>query len=154
MTQLIDLSSVSRFVRRVLGVRPKLAAELESPAPFSRAQMVEALAERTDEAAFKRELRRLRERVLLRVMARDLVAHAPLEEICGTMSDLAVVSIAAALDWLRAPELVVVGMGKLGGRELNVSSDIDLVFLHSRPEDAERVEGPARRACPRIARGG
>src|SRR5262245_44629830 len=137
MTQMIDLSSVSRFAGRILGVRPELAGELKAPAPFSRAEMVDALASRSDEAAFKRELRRLRERVLLRVMARDLVAKAPLEEICGTMTDLAEVSIAAALEWLRAPELVVVGMGKLGGRELNVSSDIDLVFLHSRPEVAE-----------------
>ena len=32
-------------------------------------------------------------------------------------------------------ELVVIGMGKLGGRELNVSSDIDLIFLY--PEDGE-----------------
>src|SRR5204862_6990896 len=57
----------------------------------------------------------------------------------------------AALEWLRAPELVVVGMGKLGGRELNVSSDIDLVFLHSRAEAAERLEAPARRLMRLLA---
>ena len=147
---MIDLSSVSRFARRVLGVRPALAAELRAPQPFSRAEMALS-AKASDEAQFKRELRRLRERVLLRVMARDLIAQAPLEEVCGTMSDLAEVSIAAALEWLRAPELVVVGMGKLGGRELNVSSDIDLVFLHSRPEVAERLEAPARRLIRLLA---
>src|SRR4051812_35129889 len=150
MTQMIDLSSVSRFARRVLGVRPELAGELGSPQPFSRAEMALS-AKASDEAEFKRELRRLRERVLLRVMARDLIAQAPLEEVCGTMTDLAEVSLAAALEWLRAPELVVVGMGKLGGRELNVSSDIDLVFLHSRAEVAERLEAPARRLIRLLA---
>src|SRR5882672_7777567 len=151
MTQMIDLSSVSRFAGRILGVRPELAAELRAPAPFGRAEMLDALKSPNDEAAFRQRLRRLRERVLLRVMARDLIAQAPLEEVCGTMTDLAEVSIAATLEWLRTPELVVVGMGKLGGRELNVSSDIDLVFLHSRPEVAERLEAPARRLIRLLA---
>src|SRR5436305_15230816 len=134
MTQLIDLASISRFAARVLAVRPALAQELASPAAFTRAEMLAALAgaQGDDEAAFKCRLRRLRERVLLRVMARDLVAHAPLEEICATMSDLAEVSIASALEWLDAARLVVVGMGKPGGRELHVFSDLDPVFLHPR----------------------
>jgi glutamate-ammonia-ligase adenylyltransferase len=63
-------------------------------------------------------------------MARDLSRRANLDEVCGAMSDLAELEISAALRWLGAEELVVVGMGKLGGRELNVSSDIDLVFLY------------------------
>jgi len=152
MTQMIDLPSVSRFAGRILGVRPELAAELRAPSPFGRAEMVEALGNgASTESEFKPLLRRLRERVLLRVMARDLVAHAPLEEVCGTMSDLAEVSLAAALDWLKTPELVVVGMGKLGGRELNVSSDIDLVFLHARPEVAARLESAARRLIRLLA---
>ena len=149
---MIDLSSVSRFAARVLAVRPALAGELRSPAPFSRDEMLGALRGKAgDEALFKQSLRRLRERVLMRVMARDLVAHAPLEEICGTMSELAEVTISAALDWLGAAELVVVGMGKLGGRELNVSSDIDLVFLHPRVAAAERLEAPARRLIRLLA---
>src|SRR5438132_6224098 len=153
MSQVIDLASLSRFAARVLAARPALAAELAAPVPFSRGEMGQALegAKADDEAAFKRRLRRLRERVLLRVMARDLVAGAPLEEVCGTMTDLAELSIACALDWLGIPELVVVGMGKLGGRELNVSSDIDLVFLHSHPEAAARLEAPARRLIRLLA---
>src|SRR5205085_6968579 len=77
-------------------------------------------------------------------MARDLLAEAPLEEVCGAMSDLAELAIETALAWLGA-DLVVVGMGKLGGRELNVSSDIDLVFLHPENEAAERLQASARR---------
>src|SRR6267143_268833 len=65
MSQLIDLASVSRYAGRVLAARPELGAELAAPAPFTRAQMAQALegAKREDEAAFKRRLRRLRERV-------------------------------------------------------------------------------------------
>ena len=43
-------------------------------------------------------------------------------------------------------ELIVVGMGKLGGRELNVSSDIDLVFVY--PEEGETVSGAAAPSRP------
>src|SRR5258707_13453076 len=120
MSQPFDLATLSRYAARVLAARPELGAELAAPAPFSRAEMGQARAgaKRDDEAAFKRRLRRLRERVLLRVMARDLVARAPLDEICAAMSDLAELSIAGALEWLDATDLVVVGMGKLGGREL------------------------------------
>ena len=147
MSQAIDLAWLSRFAARVLAARPELAGELAAPAPFSRAEMAQSLAAAAgeDEAAFKRRLRRLRERVVLRAMARDLVARAPLEEVCATMSDLAEASIGAALDWLGAANLVVVGMGKLGGRELNVSSDVDLVFLHPDADGAERLLAPARR---------
>ena len=147
MSQPTELAAVSRVAARALHAQPELASELAAPQPFTRAEMSNALAGAAvdSEGAFKRRLRRLRTRVFLRVMARDLLAQAPLEEVCGAMSDLAEVSLAAGLEWLKAPELVVVGMGKLGGRELNVSSDVDLVFLHPTSEGAARLEAPARR---------
>src|SRR5438132_855817 len=153
MSQVIDLASLSRFAARALAARPALAAELATPVPFSRGEMAQALdgAKADDETAFKRRLRRLRERVLLRVMARDLVARAPLAEVCAAMSDLAELAFACALDWLGASDLVIVGMGKLGGRELNVSSDVDLVFLHPDAAGAQRLEVPARRLSRLLA---
>src|SRR5690606_1658434 len=82
-------------------------------------------------------LRRLRERVFACAMVRDLAGLAPLEEVVGAMTalaDLAVAqayrSVAAELaaahgvprDLDGAPqEMLILGMGKLGGRELNVS---------------------------------
>jgi glutamate-ammonia-ligase adenylyltransferase len=133
---------LSRFARHALAARPELAAELQAGAPFTRAEMGAALegAARDSEEELKARLRRLRLRVLLRVMARDLEGHAGLAEVCGAMSDLAELEIAAALEWTGARELVVVAMGKLGGRELNVSSDVDLIFLHPDGADAERLE--------------
>src|SRR6185369_4686431 len=122
----------SRYASRLLEAHPELARELTLPGPFTRGEMAAALegAGADDEAALMRRLRRLRSRVLLRVMARDL---------CG----LADLSIAAAL---QEKELIVVAMGKLGGRELNVSSDIDLVFVHAGGlDDQARWEGAGRR---------
>ncbi|MEX0637168.1 MAG: bifunctional glutamine synthetase adenylyltransferase/deadenyltransferase, partial [Burkholderiales bacterium] len=139
--------SLSRFAERALAARPELAALLRAPAPYARAQMAAALqgAEADDERALKRRLRRLRQEVLLRVMARDLDGGADLAEVCGTMSDLAELEIAAALDWTRARDLVVVAMGKLGGRELNVSSDVDLIFVYPPGLDPEPLERAGRK---------
>src|SRR5690348_6543229 len=125
MSQPIDPARVSRFAARRLAARPELAAELSGSA-FARAEMDAALqgAHGEDETAFKRRLRQLRERVVLREMARDLAGSASLDEVCAAMSDLAEATIGAALAWLEIPDLIVVGMGKLGGRELNVSSDV------------------------------
>jgi glutamate-ammonia-ligase adenylyltransferase len=137
--------SDSGYARRLLAAHPALAGEIAAPAPFTREEMAAALAgaERDDEPALMRRLRRLRQRVLLRLIARDLAGLAGLEEVCGTMTDLAELAIGAALD---EPELIVVGMGKLGGRELNVSSDIDLVFVHPGSlEEQPRYERAGRR---------
>jgi glutamate-ammonia-ligase adenylyltransferase len=146
----------SRFARRLLDARPGLAEELEAPAPWTAAGMRAFLVAQgcgpdaaPDDAALARALRELRSRVLLRTMARDLDGRASVDEVVGAMTDLAEVAIGAALahaqaklaaelgvaDPAAAPRLLVVGMGKLGGRELNVSSDIDLIFVY--PEEGE-----------------
>ncbi len=133
---------LSRFAQRVLAARPELAAELADPQRFTRAEMLNALEGLGDDA-LGAALRRLRNRVLLRVMARDLSGRAGLDEVCGTMTDLAEVSIERTVE---SQDLIVVGMGKLGGRELNVSSDIDLVFLYPGSAEAqERHERAGRR---------
>jgi glutamate-ammonia-ligase adenylyltransferase len=146
----------SRYAEQRLAARPELDGDVAAPrSPFSRAVIQAALAGAAadDEATLMRRLRRLRQRVLLREMARDLAGEADLAEVCGAMSDLAELAIATALEWAesrlaaehgaprgaaaRPQALIVVGMGKLGGRELNVSSDVDLVFLY--PEEGETI---------------
>ena len=159
MPDLIQKTSLSRYAQRLLAANPGLRSEIDAAVPFAREEIERALFEagEVDEPALKRRLRRLRQRVLLRVMARDLAGTADLAEVCGTMSDLADASIGCALAWTgrqvcatygaprtasgAACDLVVVAMGKLGGRELNVSSDVDLVFLY--PEEGE-TGGPRR----------
>jgi glutamate-ammonia-ligase adenylyltransferase len=143
--------ALSRYAQERLAAQPDLAIEVDleraARQAFTAAAMQEALAgfQADDEAAFKRRLRRLRQRVLLRTMARDLAHAADLAEVCGSMSDLADACLRAALEWLGEHELVVVAMGKLGGRELNVSSDIDLVFVHADGNDPQRLERTGRR---------
>ncbi|WP_206951216.1 bifunctional [glutamate--ammonia ligase]-adenylyl-L-tyrosine phosphorylase/[glutamate--ammonia-ligase] adenylyltransferase [Trinickia acidisoli] len=111
------------------------------------------------EEALRCALRRLRTEVFCAVMERDLAGKADVAEVTGTMTDLAEAAIQRALDVLstelealygepRAADgkrlaLGVVGMGKLGGRELNVSSDIDLIFVY---EDDGETAGGSRAA--------
>jgi len=151
--------ALSRIAASWLSATPELAAELQAGGPVGAAEMRAALSGLADgdDADAKRRLRELRRRVMLRAMARDLDGGPRLDEVCAMMSDLAEESIRAALavaEARLAPEfgrprdaqgvaqtLVVIGMGKLGGRELNVSSDIDLVFVY--PEEGE-TDGPRR----------
>jgi glutamate-ammonia-ligase adenylyltransferase len=147
--------ALSRSAAQWLAADPALAGECRAGAAFSTDEMDNALAgsRADDEAAFKRRLRGLRRRVLLRTMARDLDGPGSpaerLAEVCLTMTRLAEFTIRAALEWLNEKNLIVVGMGKLGGGELNVSSDIDLVFVHpedeGNPVDPQKLERTARK---------
>lgn len=137
---------------RIAAARPELARELEArqAAGVSRTEMQARLAGSTDPAV---ALRRLRAEVMLTLAHRDLNGLAPLSEVLDTMTALAEVAIghaavaaqAAAEAVHGAPEggqvLIVAGLGKLGGGELNVSSDVDLVFAYG--EDGETA-GPRR----------
>ncbi len=90
-----------------------------------------------DESSLKKVLRQLRQRVILRIMYRDLNGLADLDEVMQTTTHLAEIAIQSVVEfnakWLQANtnvpcSFIVVGMGKLGGGELNVSSDVDLIF--------------------------
>jgi glutamate-ammonia-ligase adenylyltransferase len=129
------------------------AGELDRPRQAGEIGAVAAAlaAEQPDEAAFMAALRQLRRRELTRIAWRDLARGATLAATLAELSGLADAAIRAAHAFAlrmlaprfglpRAPsgeplELLVLGMGKLGGGELNFSSDIDLVFLY--PEAGE-----------------
>ncbi|WP_404368146.1 bifunctional [glutamate--ammonia ligase]-adenylyl-L-tyrosine phosphorylase/[glutamate--ammonia-ligase] adenylyltransferase [Marinobacter sp.] len=134
------------LVDRVLAARP--LAEPVTPG-FLSERWQEYLAGVDSEAALHRALRRFRNETQFRIIWRDLLRWSDLDETLAATSALADTCIQAALDWLYedtcsqagtpwgispvtgepAPQsMVVLGMGKLGGRELNVSSDIDLIF--------------------------
>jgi len=143
---------LSQYVARVAHARPEIVAELEARAarPFGAGEMRDAVADGADLAA---RLRGLRARVMVTLAHRDLNGLASLEEVFATMTALADACIdaaareahAQAMAAFGAPahgeRLVVAALGKLGGRELNVSSDVDLVFLFG--EDGETA-GPKR----------
>lgn len=104
-------------------------------------------AEKVDEAQFMANLRLARQRLMLRIAFRDLNGMASLEEVTHSLSFFAQLVVVEAIAYIRADlqprfglpwsqsnnaemPLMVVGMGKLGGLELNLSSDIDLIFLY------------------------
>ncbi|CAJ2750596.1 bifunctional glutamine-synthetase adenylyltransferase/deadenyltransferase [Burkholderia pseudomallei] len=168
MTDASDLLSLSysHYLARAAAARPALAERIAAwaAAPVTRAALDARLDELLaqggqppSEDALKKALRQLRGEAFGAVAERDLAGRADVAEVTGTMTDLAEAAIQHALALLaaeleaqygepRGPSgerlaLGVVGMGKLGGRELNVSSDIDLIFVY---EDDGETAGGAR----------
>ena len=147
-------SLLSRFARRLLAAAPDLLPVAELVRPFTVDEMRARLAAMPadSDAALMQALRDLRKRVILRVIARDLGGVATLDEVVTTVTALADIAIVTSVAHLErefalqygepaaegggpVQHLHVVAMGKLGGAELNVSSDIDLVFVY--PDDGE-----------------
>ena len=112
---------------------PALSAALEVPDPAA-------------------ALRRYRQQEMARIAARDLSGQVPIAEIAAEIAALAEACLEAPLgalyqalvhEWgepparqsgrsCAAPGFCVLGMGKLGGRELNFSSDIDVIYVYER----------------------
>ena len=102
-----------------------------------------------DEETLHRKLRQTRRREMVRIAWRDLAGFADLDETMSDLSALAEQAISLALDhhcrWLsqkfgkpcavhgEPASMVVLGLGKLGGCELNYSSDVDLIFAYDHP---------------------
>jgi glutamate-ammonia-ligase adenylyltransferase len=114
----------------------------------------QALAAADDMEALQHQLRVLRNRHQLWIVWRHLVHRAPLEETTAALSALADVLIDGALTvvhrWCvdrdgeprdaagRPQRLVVLALGKLGAAELNLSSDVDLIFAYPEPGETSR----------------
>jgi glutamate-ammonia-ligase adenylyltransferase len=110
-----------------------------------------------DEAQFMADLRLARQRLMLWIAFRDLNGTADLKEVTHALSHFAEEVIALSIAYIREDlrkrfglpwsaltnsemPLMVVGMGKLGGLELNLSSDIDLIFLYE--HEGETQDAP------------
>ena len=158
----------SRYAHRTLTATPALAGELAAAvaSPWNWAATRAELAAIEAPDALARALRHLRQRVFLHTMVRDLAGMAPLDEVGAAMTTLAEVALddhgrcahARTRRDARCRRTAtnrsdavahVVGMGKLGGGELNVSSDIDLVFVY--PEEGDTT-GPRRSLQSRVLR--
>jgi [glutamine synthetase] adenylyltransferase / [glutamine synthetase]-adenylyl-L-tyrosine phosphorylase len=139
----------------VLGVLLRYSAELlerlGDDAPLDAAGLRSRLAlGELDDAQAMAALRRARQVEMARIAWRDVAGSADLDATLADVSLLAECLIDLALEYAaqsleprlgrprdvqgNALPLLVLGMGKLGGRELNFSSDVDLVFLY--PDDA------------------
>jgi len=153
----------SRFVQRWLDAAPERAAQLAELSSLSLGGAdFRALLEREleNKLPLERAMRRVRNLLVSTIVARDLGGQADLDEVVTAMTafaDFAIQTHVAALtDELvashgmpmgeesgRPQHLMVLAMGKQGGGELNVSSDIDLIFVY--PEDGETAAGPGQR---------
>lgn len=162
---LLGVFAQSPFVAEFAIRRPgDFAALIADTAPRSRgdydARVAGALADAADQNAAKAALRRLRQAEMVRIAWRDLHGGADVDSIMGELSDFADAVVATSVAWLHERlearfgraygtdgeplELTVIGMGKLGGHELNFSSDIDLLFVYG--ENGETRGG--RRELP------
>jgi glutamate-ammonia-ligase adenylyltransferase len=144
--------ALSRFVADQCLRHPQVLLELvasgdlKTPGRAGKylAELSVALENVNEFAELKRLLRRFRNREMVRIAWRDIAGWAPVEETLCELSLLAEACLQTALFWLfnqhalrfgtpvsqaGQPQYpVVLGMGKLGGWELNFSSDIDLIF--------------------------
>ncbi len=121
------------------------------------AQIAGATQAAGSEDELARNLRRQRSRQQVRIIWRDLTRQADLVQTCRDLSDLADACIDQAYQWLyprhcqqfgtpighrsgQPQHMVVLGMGKLGAVELNLSSDIDLIFAFPEGGETEGVK--------------
>ncbi|HCU1240672.1 bifunctional [glutamate--ammonia ligase]-adenylyl-L-tyrosine phosphorylase/[glutamate--ammonia-ligase] adenylyltransferase [Morganella morganii] len=109
-------------------------------------RLTEMMADAAQEEDVMRVLRLFRYQMLMRIAVMQILRRSTTEETLRQLSELAEVLIIAARDWLyqrccadwgtpcsadgSAMPLLILGMGKLGGGELNFSSDIDLIFAY------------------------
>ncbi|MBU3589442.1 bifunctional [glutamate--ammonia ligase]-adenylyl-L-tyrosine phosphorylase/[glutamate--ammonia-ligase] adenylyltransferase [Polynucleobacter sp. 80A-SIGWE] len=162
--QIEFLKQHSSYAQRWLNSRPEWVDWLQSQAAskvdipgirglLSPCQDALALPEQ-DEAQFMADLRLARQRLMLWIAFRDLNGMADLREVTHALSHFAEEALALSIAYIREDlqrrfgipwssvtnsemPLMVVGMGKLGGLELNLSSDIDLIFLYEHEGDTQ-----------------
>lgn len=160
---LLRLLGTSQFFADVLAADPESLELLRGPAGTRarvppppevgelRAQLRAGVDAATDDAGVLRAFRRFRRRQVLRIGVNDVVRDRPLEEVTRDISRAAEaavqVAVEHALNNLTArfgepvtgdgspSRLTVVAFGKLGGEELNYSSDVDLMFVHDADGD-------------------
>jgi [glutamine synthetase] adenylyltransferase / [glutamine synthetase]-adenylyl-L-tyrosine phosphorylase len=126
---------------------------LESDAAVYRRELAAALGERPEDGpALYRSLRRYRHRAIIRIALREITSAADIAQTSEEMALLASALIDAALDACASTQRArhgpaldaegapiastVLGMGKLGGLELNLGSDVDLVFFYETDDGA------------------
>ncbi|MCG8707342.1 bifunctional [glutamate--ammonia ligase]-adenylyl-L-tyrosine phosphorylase/[glutamate--ammonia-ligase] adenylyltransferase [Brenneria sp. 4F2] len=153
--------AMSDFVSDALTRYPDWRQDLHRPPPQPEEWrhyadwLNQALSEIDDETTLMNRLRRFRRHMLVRIAWSQTLHTSSTEQTLRQLSALAETLIIAARDWLYraccrdwgtpvnaqgvSQPLLILGMGKLGGCELNFSSDIDLIFAY--PENGQTRGG-------------
>ncbi|MFI5340205.1 MAG: bifunctional [glutamate--ammonia ligase]-adenylyl-L-tyrosine phosphorylase/[glutamate--ammonia-ligase] adenylyltransferase [Candidatus Methylomirabilales bacterium] len=176
---LLTIFGSSQFLSDILVRHPQLFEWLLEPGVARRPKGKEELQDEARQAVGAARtldrrwgaLRRLKVQEILRIGLQDLVGRQPLAGITEELSNLADVILEAACQICQAeltqrhgvPELtddsgrtrecpfVILGLGKLGGRELNFSSDIDLVFVYEGEGETAGIPGSGGARLGRIS---
>jgi glutamate-ammonia-ligase adenylyltransferase len=145
---LVALSAASRSLSAAVARDPSLLDLLRDGDGFERERELSGYRDAAATCLASSDdgrgaLRRWKQRELLRIAARDLLGAADLPAVGRELAALAAVCLECALR-LVAPDvpLAVIAMGKLGGRELNYASDVDVLFVHE--GDGASAERAAR----------
>lgn len=160
---LITLFSTSQFLSDLFLKRPELIdslirvdlSELRKTKKKMTGELVTVLNEIADLEVQLDAIRRYKAEEFLRIGLHDLGGALKLEEVITQLSDLAEACLEGAfrlsakelqknLGEVRGGQFAVLGMGKLGGREIDYNSDLDLIFIYDAPEDS-RSEGDSGR---------
>ncbi|MFK8028510.1 MAG: bifunctional [glutamate--ammonia ligase]-adenylyl-L-tyrosine phosphorylase/[glutamate--ammonia-ligase] adenylyltransferase [Gammaproteobacteria bacterium] len=110
-------------------------------------EIFKSIVDEQEEDSVKQNLRQIRHQLLLQICWKDLVLNTEIFNILQELSDVADAFVQAVVSWLSKSlaskygvprndlgeevHFVVIAMGKLGGGELNFSSDIDVMFCYS-----------------------
>jgi glutamate-ammonia-ligase adenylyltransferase len=138
----------SPFLNQLVARHPDWLKDLQASGRLEKNSPPSAdqLAAGIEKSGLDPALRQFRNREMMRLIWRDLNELAPVDEILADLSILADVCQQAAVNYHsksfeekygiprspdgQAQKLIVIGLGKLGGYELNLSSDIDIIFCY------------------------
>lgn len=166
---LFSILNYSNFFSELIIANPSMLCRIFDEGVFAKDKFeMDYLRELTDEGktcSTARELKSFlasyRNKELLRIGARDYLGEIPYPQICRELSDLATAIVRRVADYfyteltnffgipsfedsqkgVQICRYVILGMGKLGGGELNFSSDIDIIFAYE--EEGQTVPSPS-----------
>ena len=145
------VKSLSLYIEKMLNRHEEWEREELWGKKYSEGQLIkqgkELIMASQDLAELNKSLRYYRNQQMVRIAIRDLEGFAKLNETLIDTSDLADVLVQAAMDWHyktmverygepigeesgEVQTMLILGMGKLGGQELNFSSDIDMIYVY------------------------
>ena len=148
------ISSHSRFLGNSIIRNPRALNVLASKKALGRKKTLSShrtplgsiVRNSKDSERLSERLKEYKYTELCRIIYREILGLCTFRQTMEEISDLAVSVVRAVLDFYRSRieggdqfEFVVLGMGKLGGRLLNLSSDIDLVYLYRNEEYARQI---------------
>ncbi|MDZ4341813.1 MAG: bifunctional [glutamate--ammonia ligase]-adenylyl-L-tyrosine phosphorylase/[glutamate--ammonia-ligase] adenylyltransferase [Candidatus Binatia bacterium] len=164
MRLLLTLFADSQFLTDLFVNRPELIDTLirvdlthvEKNRQDMLRELHETLGETNDLESRLNAVRRYKTEEFIRIGLHDLGSGIELLPILGQLTNLAEVCLAGALEitsqeirekfgTVAQARFAVIGGGKMGGRELDYNSDLDLVFVYDAPEDAESTGGAGAR---------